>query len=258
MKQRKKIFNALGILAIGAILTVGGLFLWPNQFNIIFAPQASSKKVQAIVEIGEKTSEKTTYAQTVKREIDKSITLPIEVVSFSETTRTTSLRDQAVLGYNSLTKPIKDHIYFFVTLGQSELVAALQHNESKQTVTNKVTSNLTELVELLASRPGVFPSGFTVFLATFPKPIKGDSDIARCGQSFTNATTAKYLEAYDALKQAEENVRTLYPQYVKIVTTSSFSAHTLENSNRWFVDCLHINPAGENGLAKAFIDSAKN
>lgn len=253
--NKKKLFKAAGILAIGALLTAGGLFLWQNQFNIIFAPKASTNTVQAAIVIGEVGGNPQSYGKLVVEELNKQASKKIEFVSRAETgIATTSLRDQTVFGYNDVTKPITDHIYFLAITGRSSFVDALKKKEAPQLAASKVTKQITDMVELAASRPGVFPEGFTLFIAAFPDPLNGTGNTQSCGGQVTNQDAEYTKELYQAISTAIKNTKTVYPQQIQLVDTeTTFKAHGVGAKESWFSSCLSLNDTGEMELSKLFL-----
>lgn len=270
--DKKKIAKSVGILAVGAVLTAGGLFLWQNQFNVSLFSSAANKNIQAVIVMGEttgKTNAETTsdllplYASAVESLVNSRQANTVETIGRAEKGLiVSSLRDMAVLGYNDVTKPITNHVYFLVTTGRAVTINGITDKDSISTVSGQMTQELTSLVDVLSARPGVFPKGFTVFLATMPDPLDSTGNASLCKGTIPNNGDAYVDGVITAVNDSIKAIATVYPQYIKIVDgAKAFSGHGLASDTPWFSDCLTLNETGEAELANEFIkvvDSVSN
>ncbi len=255
MKSNKNLFNAIGVLAIGAILTGGGLFLWQNQFNFIFAPQAATKNVQAVVVIGEKdTNEISELGKSVVAKLNETSPKKIELIDRSETgTAVSTLRDQSVLGFNDITKPITGHVYFIATVGESDFTQGVTNKEAVSVISSRFSRNLSNLIDILTSRPGAFPDGVSVYIAMFPDPTAGSGDVSVCKGVIPNNGKEYTRSVYSEMTKSLAALKSVYPQYLHIVNANaSFSDHGLSSSQSWFDSCTKISQVGSQQLNNAF------
>ncbi|WKZ24176.1 MAG: hypothetical protein QY312_01045 [Candidatus Dojkabacteria bacterium] len=254
--SKKNIINAVSILALGAILSGGGIFLWQNQFTFNFTPQASTQDLQSVVLLGEKSNLSTdNYGQGVVDVLATKTPRTIEFIDQAEVhPPIASPRDQAVLAYNAMNRPIEGHVYFLLVLGKNAWIEGLEQQETIATTTASIRKQVTDLVELLAARPGAFPQGFTIFLAAFPDPLKGTGDAQHCGSDFPIREAKTIAETYKEITRTIEALSVLYPEYIEVVpVNNAFSAHTLLDTESWFSDCVNLNAVGEQELSKRFL-----
>jgi len=253
--NNKRISKAVSILAIGAILTAGGMFLWRNQFDFSLFSSASSKTIQTVMNLGEKsTQEKPQHAIQVVNLLTASQRKPPELIDRSESsTIISSLRDQAVLSYNDASKPITDHVYILIRTGKNAAIKGITEKDPVTTVSTKVSKEITTLIDLLTARPGVFPEGYTIFVATLPDPTDGTGDVSRCSGLIPN-NGADYIKGvFNSVNAAIENTAAIYPTSIRIVDIESlFKGHGVNTSDSWFRDCATINEKGETEVAKEF------
>jgi len=253
---KKRIVKSFGILAVGAILTTGGLFLWQNQFDISLFSSAATNHIQAMIVLGERQDTKlAVHVSAVEKLINARQSTPIETVNRAdENTIIYSLRDQAVLGYNDVTKPITDHVYFLVSTGKNITVNGIKDKDSILAISGKTTKEVTSLIDLLSARPGVFPKGFTVFLATLPDPLDGTGDVSSCKGAIPNNGNAYVNGVFEAVNNSMKATGSIYPQYINVVDVAkAFSGHGLSSITPWFSDCLTLNVAGQAEIARLFV-----
>lgn len=257
---KKRVTQSIGILAIGAVLTGGGMFLWQNQFDVSLFSSASSSTVQAVISIGEKSTDGVPlYTQRVSDYLQTKQSRKIEVTSRAEQGRTiSSLRDQAVLGYNDLTKPITEHVYFTAITGQNTLLNGITNKESITSIATKVVKEISTFLDLTSARPGVFPEGYTVLLATLPDPLGGTGDATLCKGLIPNYGTEYTKSAVNEINEAILELSNIYPQSIKIVDLAQhLEGHGLDTSDTWFTDCTSLNQKGLEEVAKEFERVAK-
>jgi len=254
--DKKRIVKSLGILAIGAVLTTGGLFLWQNQFDISLFSSAATNNIQAMIVLGERQdAQLSIHVSAVEKLINSQQTLPVETVNRAEEGAIiSSLRDQAVLGYNDVTKPITNHVYFLVSFGKNITVNGITDKDSISEISSKTTKEVTTLIDLLSARPGVFPKGFTVFLATLLDPLDGISDVTSCKGAIPNNGKEYVNGVFEAVNNSIKTTGSIYPQYIKVVDVAkAFSGHGLTSTTPWFSDCLTLNIAGQAEMARLFV-----
>lgn len=253
--NKKKVARSLGVLVIGAILTGGGIFLWQNEFNISLFSSASTSTVQAVVLLGETSEEGIpTYTLGVTKYLNAKQPQAIEHISRAEDgTSVSTLRDQAVLAYNDITKPITRHVIFFVISGRNTLVKGISANESVTSIATKITKEVSDLIELAAARPGVFPAGFTIYLATLPDPLDGTGDTTLCKGVIPNYGKEYTKGVLKEINASLRSVAAIYPLNISLVELDKdFLNHGLTSAQPWFADCLTLNDKGNSALETSF------
>lgn len=258
---KKQVTKSVGILAIGGLLTAGGLFLWQNQFNFSLFSSASNTTIQAVMALGEKpTNQQPTHAVLVVAKLDESQSKPPELIDHSENALlTSSLRDQAVLSYNDVTKPIENHVYFLVRTGRNISLNGITEKDTVAAISGKVARELTSLVDLASARPGVFPKGFTIFVATLPDPTGGTGDVSYCNGKIPNNGSAYIKSVYSSISGAIMDTAKIYPNFMKVVDVEkAFQSHGMGSQDSWFSDCLTVNEKGEEEIARLFLEEIKN
>jgi hypothetical protein len=253
---RKRITKSVGILAIGGLLTAGGLFLWQNQFDFSLFSSASNTTIQAVMVLGERpTNQQPQHAIQVVAELDKSQNKPPELIDRSENALlTSSLRDQAVLSYNDVTKPIENKVYYLVRTGRNTALNGITEKDTVTTISGKVAKEITTLIDLASARPGVFPKGFMIYIATLPDPTGGSGDVSTCNGKIPSNGSAYIKSVYEAVNGAIKETARIYPNSMRVVEVSTaFQNHGINSQDPWFSDCLTVNEKGENEIAKLFV-----
>lgn len=258
---KKKVFRSVGILALGALLMGGGVFLWQNEFKLSLFSSASAQNIQAIISLGEKASPGIPlYATAVANEIQRTQSKIPEVVSRAEEGSTiSSLRDQAVLGYNDITKPITDHVVFVVVAGKNTVINGIKAKDTVSTIATRVTKEVSSLIDLASARPGVFPEGYTVLLATLPDPLDGTGDTSYCKGLIPNYGMEYTKGVLKEVNAALRSTASIYPLNIKIVDLEkAFVGHGLTGGSSWFTNCATLNDKGMQEASALFVREAQN
>lgn len=259
--NKKKMLRSLGVLVVGAILTGGGIFLWQNEFNISLFSSASTESVQAIVSLGETAQEAMpTYSIGVSKYLSTKQPKSIELINRAEEgTAISTLRDQAVLAYNDITRPITKHVIFLVITGRITLVNGIKSKDSVSSIATRITKEVSELVELASARPGVFPAGYTIYLATLPDPLDGTGDTTYCKGAIPNYGKEYTKGILKEINASLRSVASIYPLSITLVELDKdFTNHGLTSNQPWFANCLTLNDDGYSALETSFVKAVQS